>query len=50
MGIAAGAGDGAASSTGDEKTVAQLVDTVRDKYEQNVAFKNWQYQLTCDKF
>lgn len=44
-----GCGDGA-TANGDETTVAEFLDTVRNKYEQNVAIKNWQYQLTCDKF
>lgn len=44
-----GCGDGA-TANGDEATAAELMDTVRNKYEQNMAIKNWQYQLTCDKF
>ncbi|KAM8713463.1 hypothetical protein ACLKA7_013731 [Drosophila subpalustris] len=50
VGARDGCGDGATTATGDEATAAELLDNVRIKYEQNMAFKNWQYQLTCDKF
>jgi len=31
-------------------TVEELLDPVAGQFEPSVAVRNWQYQLTCDKF
>jgi len=46
-GARAGAGSGTGGTLG---TVEELLDPVAGQFEPSVAVRNWQYQLTCDKF